>query len=103
TRVMYDEWISYKCAWDDINIGFIQLSFKCCSISTTTNGSEDDLIFDYDHVKNNNNEVDEYIFSNRTTKPFTPIFALAKLFVSTVSFATRFFGLAKFSGSGKGI
>ncbi|CAG8491551.1 23249_t:CDS:2 [Gigaspora rosea] len=32
--------------------------------STATNGLEDDLIFDYDRVENNNNEVDEYIFSN---------------------------------------
>ncbi|CAG8802915.1 13262_t:CDS:2, partial [Gigaspora rosea] len=49
---------------DDIDIGLIQHSFKCYDISIATNGSKDDLIFDYDRVENNNNEVNEYIFSN---------------------------------------
>ncbi|CAG8460427.1 26055_t:CDS:2 [Gigaspora rosea] len=38
---MYDEWISHE---DNIDIGLIQRSFKCCGISNTTNGSENDLI-----------------------------------------------------------
>ncbi|CAG8789397.1 5990_t:CDS:1, partial [Gigaspora rosea] len=49
---------------ENIDIGLIQHFFKLCGIPTATNRLEDNLIFDYDRVKNNNNEVDEYIFSN---------------------------------------
>jgi hypothetical protein len=39
-----------KEAWDNIEPAMIRKSFKCCGISTELNGSEDDLIFDFEKV-----------------------------------------------------
>ena len=39
-----------KEAWDNIEPAMIWKSFKCCGISTELNGSEDDLIFDFEKV-----------------------------------------------------
>ncbi|CAG8561418.1 11541_t:CDS:2 [Scutellospora calospora] len=58
------EWIKH--AWDDIDTLLIKNSFKYCSILVANNSSEEDLIFDYDHIENNNNEVNEYIFNSKT-------------------------------------
>lgn len=41
-------WI--KEAWDNIDTAMIQRSFKCCGISTKLDGSEDNLIFDFEKV-----------------------------------------------------
>ncbi|CAG8685559.1 9006_t:CDS:1, partial [Cetraspora pellucida] len=60
-----------KRAWDAIDTQLIQNSFKCCGISVATDGSEDDLIFNYDCIENNNNkidnnnEIDEFIFNGK--------------------------------------
>ena len=40
------KWV--KEGWDDIDINMIRRSFKCCGILNTTNGTEDNLIFDFD-------------------------------------------------------
>ena len=55
------EWVKH--AWDTIDTQLIERSFKCCGISTATDGSEEDLIFDNDRVKNN--KVEEYIYSGK--------------------------------------
>ncbi|CAG8466489.1 25569_t:CDS:2 [Dentiscutata erythropus] len=65
----------------------IKNTFKCCGISVATNGSEDDLIFNYDHAENNNkinnnNEVNEYIFNNKNLPP-TPTRSSKKLLTQT--------------------
>jgi len=39
-----------KEAWDNIDPAMIRRSFKCCGISTEVNGSEDDLIFNFERV-----------------------------------------------------
>ncbi|CAG8556050.1 17754_t:CDS:2, partial [Racocetra persica] len=74
-----------KHAWDAIDIKLIKCSFKCCGILVATDESEDDLIFDYNHVENN--KVDEYIFSNSKTLDFTTLicktFCLNNIFIST--------------------
>ncbi|CAG8830991.1 6566_t:CDS:1, partial [Gigaspora rosea] len=35
-------------SWDDINPSIIRKAFKHCGISVATDGSEDDLVFDYE-------------------------------------------------------
>src|SRR5581483_8151236 len=44
------EWV--RKSWRDVDISIIQRSFKCCGISTARDGSEDNLIFDYDNIVN---------------------------------------------------
>ena len=39
-----------KEAWDNIDPAMIQRSFKCCRISTAVDGSEDNRIFDFAKV-----------------------------------------------------
>jgi hypothetical protein len=57
-----------KESWDKVDEDLIKRSFKSCGISTNTDGSEDDCLFDdnlLDHtddkvVENSNNLIDEY-------------------------------------------
>ena len=39
-----------KESWDEVDENIIRNSFKCYEISTKTDGSEDDCLFDYDVV-----------------------------------------------------
>src|SRR5436190_15747661 len=52
-----------KESWDEVDEDLIQRSFKCCGISTKTDSSEDNYIFDYDELldpaDNNDDEVVE--------------------------------------------
>jgi hypothetical protein len=57
---LVSSWV--KIAWEKIDSNLICKSFKCCGISVKTDGSEDDLIFDYDNLmvdENKENEEDE--------------------------------------------
>jgi hypothetical protein len=57
-----------KESWDEVDENLIQRSFKSCGISTNTDGSEDDCIFDnnlldnvdVEVVENSNNDDEEY-------------------------------------------
>ena len=57
-----------KESWDEVDENLIQRSFKSCGISTNTDGSEDDCIFDNnlldnvddEVVENSNNDDEEY-------------------------------------------
>ena len=57
-----------KESWDEVDEDLIQRSFKSCGISTNTDGSEDDCLFDDnllddtddEVVENSNNLIDEY-------------------------------------------
>lgn len=74
-RSMYNEWISHEIkeltpagrikrppydviaewvqrSWDAIDPQLIKCSFKCCGISVSSDGSEENLIFNYDQVEN---------------------------------------------------
>jgi len=57
------DWI--KKSWNAVDTYLIQRSFKCCDISNNHDGSEDRLIFDYDHLEKSNSgdevEVPEYL------------------------------------------
>jgi hypothetical protein len=55
-----------KDAWEKIDTNLIRRSFKCCGISVKTDGSEDDMIFDYDSliVDKENKKNDELIGDN---------------------------------------
>ncbi|CAG8855303.1 31963_t:CDS:2, partial [Gigaspora margarita] len=44
------QWI--KTAWDQVDPALIKRSFKCYSISTAQDGSEEDFMFNYNWVKN---------------------------------------------------
>src|SRR5215475_3957357 len=44
-----------KESWDAINPNMIKRSFKCCGISNSINGLEDNLIFDFSKLENVNN------------------------------------------------
>jgi hypothetical protein len=35
-------------SWNAVDVNLIQRSFKCCGISNKRDGTEDELIFDYD-------------------------------------------------------
>src|SRR5256884_8031176 len=48
-----------KESWDSMNINMIRNSFKCCGISNDMNGSEDNLIFDFNQSNKENLEVEE--------------------------------------------
>ncbi|CAG8770779.1 19621_t:CDS:1 [Cetraspora pellucida] len=61
------EWV--KQAWDDIDIQLIQRSFKCCGISVANDGSEENLLFDYDLVEGY--KANEYIFNYNERSDFT--------------------------------
>jgi hypothetical protein len=50
-----------KESWDEIDDDLIQRSFKCCGISTKTDGSEDHYIFDYDQLSSPVNDNDDEI------------------------------------------
>ncbi|GBC07964.1 hypothetical protein RclHR1_07810006 [Rhizophagus clarus] len=50
-----------KDSWDAVDVNLIQRSFKCCRISNKRNGTEDDWIFNYDHLKQNNQLNDEVV------------------------------------------
>jgi hypothetical protein len=54
-----------KESWDEVDEDLIQRSFKCCGISTKTDSSEDNFIFDYDKLldsaDDNENEVVEVL------------------------------------------
>ncbi|CAI2198677.1 16619_t:CDS:1, partial [Funneliformis geosporum] len=57
------QWV--KVAWDSINVEKIKKSFKCCGISVTKDGTEDDFIFDYDLLKNENDNLgDDAVFED---------------------------------------
>jgi hypothetical protein len=40
-----------KEGWDAIDINMIRRSFKCCGVSNATDGTEDNLIFDFDRLE----------------------------------------------------
>ncbi len=50
-----------KESWDEVDDDLIQRSFKCCGISTKTDGSEDHYIFDYDKLSDPIDDDDEVI------------------------------------------
>ncbi len=45
-----------KIAWKKVDLILICKSFKCYDISVKTDGSEDDIIFDYDNLIDENQE-----------------------------------------------
>ncbi|CAG8830395.1 35796_t:CDS:2, partial [Gigaspora margarita] len=46
-------------SWDNINPRIIRKAFKYCSISVATDGSEDDLVFDYEALGEDLKNVNE--------------------------------------------
>jgi hypothetical protein len=48
-----------KESWDSMDINMIRNSFKCCGISNDMNGSEDNLIFDFNQSNKENLKVEE--------------------------------------------
>jgi hypothetical protein len=38
-----------KDSWDAVDVNLIRRSFKCCGISNKRDGTEDELIFDYNY------------------------------------------------------
>lgn len=49
-----------KDSWDDIDENLIKKSFKCCGVSVKTDGTEDDLIFDYEGLES----PDDHMFDD---------------------------------------
>ena len=52
-----------KEAWDNIDSSMIRRSFKCCGISTNTDGSEDESIFDFEKVSGRRRSIVEEVES----------------------------------------
>ncbi|CAI2181537.1 11395_t:CDS:2 [Funneliformis geosporum] len=54
-----------KVAWNSMNVEKIKKSFKCYGISIVKDGTEDDFIFDYDFLNDeNDNLCDDVVFEN---------------------------------------
>ncbi|GES99374.1 pogo transposable element with KRAB domain [Rhizophagus clarus] len=53
TYSLVANWI--KESWDSIDTNMIKRSFKCCGVLNSLDGSEDNLIFDFNKVKEINN------------------------------------------------
>ena len=53
TYSLVANWI--KESWDSIDTNMIKRSFKCCGVSNSLDGSEDNLIFDFNKVEEINN------------------------------------------------
>ncbi|GES73260.1 pogo transposable element with KRAB domain [Rhizophagus clarus] len=53
TYSLVANWI--KESWDSMDTNMIKRSFKCCGVSNSLDGSEDNLIFDFNKVKEINN------------------------------------------------
>jgi hypothetical protein len=50
-RPSYETVVNWvNASWNAVDIGIIRRSFKCCGISNKRDGSEDDLIFDYERI-----------------------------------------------------
>ena len=50
-----------KDSWEEVSVDLIKNSFKCCDISTELDGSEDDLLFDYEKLDpvNDDEEIED--------------------------------------------
>jgi hypothetical protein len=48
-----------KDSWEEVSVNLIKNSFKCCGISTELDGSEDDLLFDYENLLGPVNDDEE--------------------------------------------
>ncbi|CAG8667517.1 8869_t:CDS:2, partial [Scutellospora calospora] len=55
-----------KTTWDQVDFALIVRAFKCCGISVARDGSEEDKIFEYEWVKNleNQHKNSDYVFEN---------------------------------------
>jgi hypothetical protein len=53
-----------KESWDDVDEDLIRRSFKCCGVSTNTDGSEDNNLFDYDKLLGMPEDDDEVDINN---------------------------------------
>jgi len=54
-RPSYETVVNWvKMSWNAVDTNLIRKSFKCCGISNHRDGSEDGLIFDYDHLGRSN-------------------------------------------------
>lgn len=63
------QWV--KVAWDNIDVEKVKKSFKCCGISVAKDGTEDDLIFDYDLLNDENeNPNDDEVFEDSVYDDF---------------------------------
>ncbi|CAG8710389.1 19172_t:CDS:2 [Gigaspora margarita] len=49
------QWVGES--WNYINPSIIRKAFKCCSISVAMDRSEDDLVFDYEALELNINDI----------------------------------------------
>ena len=58
------EWI--KRAWDQVDTALIKRSFKCCGISTSQDGSEEDVMFNYEWVNDPEarNKRSNFVYAN---------------------------------------
>ncbi len=50
--------------WNAIDVNLIWQSFKCCDIFNKHNGTEDELIFDYNHLKQSGQSDDRIEIDN---------------------------------------
>src|SRR5260363_240452 len=65
-RPLYDviaEWVQHS--WDAIDPQLIKCSFKCCGISVSSNGSEENLIFNNDET----NQLQQYFLLQQGPLP----------------------------------
>ena len=51
------QWVGES--WNEVNSHIIRKAFKCCGISVAMDGSEDDLVFDYEALGEDLENVNE--------------------------------------------
>src|SRR5438132_8324539 len=57
-RPSYETVVTWvKASWEDVDTVLIRKSFKCCGIFAKRDGTENELIFNYDHLNTSPNQI----------------------------------------------
>jgi len=57
-RPSYETVVTWvKASWEDVDTVLIRKSFKCCGISVERDGTENELVFNYDHLNTSLNQT----------------------------------------------
>ena len=81
-RPSYETIVAWvKASWESVDTSLIRKSFKCCGISTKRDGTENDLIFDYDRLSVLSNQSNQVVTTDadveeqtlRESQEFIPI------------------------------
>ena len=81
-RPSYETIVAWvKASWESVDTSLIRKSFKCCGISIKRDGTENELIFDYDRLSVLSNQSNQVVTTDadveeqtlRESQEFIPI------------------------------